>query len=455
MTDVSMRQMLEAGVHFGHQSRKWNPRMRPYILGERQNVHIINLEKTAEQLDASGAFLRDLVSKGKKILFVGCKRQAQDAVREAAEATGQYYVNHRWLGGTLTNLPTVRRSVGRMESLENLQKSPDFKKMSKKEIASLNREKNKLHLRLSGIRKMDRLPDAMVIVASARAYNAINEARQFGLNENASFFLYELESGELTKMVPDQDISVGSSVNSGRCTLPSGASSAKPALRTAATAPASVSHTLLATVASAIFKPAGVAIGCLPSKGTRYTPGMARALRQIALRPENLLQSRQLKTQDEAWQYYRVGLSGFLWLRSEYYLSRRAELGTTAMPDLAYSRVPGPNGALTPLTTTWAWAITTSDPARQALAVGAAAWLWATPMRDSSLSAAASAVDESRVLTAVGNAAPSWLRGVPDRFRSLLNESGLPDAIGPYGRGLLYTSPSPRDRARSRMPSSA
>lgn len=95
---------------------------------------------------------------------------------------------------------------------------------------------------------------------------------------------------------------------------------------------------------------------------------LARALRQIALRPENLLQSRQLKTQDEAWQYYRVGLSGFLWLRSEYYLGRRAELGTTAMPDLAYSRVPGPNGALTPLTTTWAWAITTSDPARQALA---------------------------------------------------------------------------------------
>jgi len=171
-------ELVEAGVHFGHQSRKWNPKMRPYILGERHNVHVINLEKTAEQLDTASAFLRDLVSKGKRVLFVGCKRQAQDAVREAAEATGQYYVNHRWLGGTLTNLPTVRRSVGRMESLENLQKSPDFKKMSKKEIASLNREKDKLHLRLSGIRKMDRLPDAMVIVDSAREYNAINEARK-------------------------------------------------------------------------------------------------------------------------------------------------------------------------------------------------------------------------------------------------------------------------------------
>ena len=121
---------------------------------------------------------KDMVSKGKRILFVGCKRQAQDAVREAAEATNQYYVNHRWLGGTLTNLETVRRSVGRMEYLENLQKSPDFKKMSKKEISALNREKEKLHLRLSGIRKIDRLPDVLVVVDSAREYNAVNEARK-------------------------------------------------------------------------------------------------------------------------------------------------------------------------------------------------------------------------------------------------------------------------------------
>jgi small subunit ribosomal protein S2 len=178
MSNELITELVEAGVHFGHQSRKWNPRMRNYILGEKHNVHIIDLEQTIEQLDTAGKYLSDLVAKGKKILFVGCKRQAQDAVREAAEATGQYYVNHRWLGGTLTNQETVRRSVGRMESLENLQKSPDFKKMSKKEIASLNREKEKLHLRLSGIRNMDRLPDAVVIVDSAREYNAINEARK-------------------------------------------------------------------------------------------------------------------------------------------------------------------------------------------------------------------------------------------------------------------------------------
>ena len=171
MSNELITELVEAGVHFGHQSRQ-------FLLGEKHNVHLINLEKTAEQLESSGKFLADLASSGKKILFVGCKRQAQEAVREAAEATGQFYVNHRWLGGTLTNLETVRKSVGRMEYLENLQKSPDFKKMSKKEIASLNREKEKLHLRLSGIRNMVRLPDAVVIVDSAREYNAINEARK-------------------------------------------------------------------------------------------------------------------------------------------------------------------------------------------------------------------------------------------------------------------------------------
>jgi len=181
MSNEVITELVEAGVHFGHQSRKWNPKMRKFLLGEKHNVHLIDLEQTVEQLDAAGQFLADLVSKGKKVLFVGCKRQAQDAVREAAEATGQFYVNHRWLGGTLTNIETVRRSVSRMESLENLQKSPDFKKMSKKEIASLNREKEKLHLRLSGIRNMHGLPDAVVIVDSAREYNAINEARKLNI----------------------------------------------------------------------------------------------------------------------------------------------------------------------------------------------------------------------------------------------------------------------------------
>ena len=173
MSTELLTELVEAGVHFGHQSRKWNPKMRNFILGEKNSVHLINLEKTVEQIDESGKFLAGLVSKGKKILFVGCKRQAQDAVREAAEATDQFFVNHRWLGGTLTNLETVRRSVGRLEYLENLAKSPEFKQMSKKELASLNRQKNKLQLRLGGIRAMDKAPDALVIVDSAREHNAI------------------------------------------------------------------------------------------------------------------------------------------------------------------------------------------------------------------------------------------------------------------------------------------
>lgn len=178
MSTELLTELVEAGVHFGHQSRKWNPKMRNYILGEKNNVHLINLEKTIEQIDEAGRFLADLVAKNKKILFVGCKRQAQDAVREAAEATGQFFVNHRWLGGTLTNLETVRKSVNRLEYLENLSKSPDFKKMSKKEIASLNRLRNKLQDRLGGIRNMVTQPDAVVIVDSAREYNAVHEARK-------------------------------------------------------------------------------------------------------------------------------------------------------------------------------------------------------------------------------------------------------------------------------------
>jgi small subunit ribosomal protein S2 len=119
MSNELITELVEAGVHFGHQSRKWNPKMRAYLLGAKHNVHLIDLEQTVSQLGSASSFLSDLVGRGRRILFVGCKRQAQDAVREAAEATGQFFVNHRWLGGTLTNLETVRRSVGCMEYLEN------------------------------------------------------------------------------------------------------------------------------------------------------------------------------------------------------------------------------------------------------------------------------------------------------------------------------------------------
>ncbi len=178
MSQELLTEMVEAGVHFGHQSRKWNPKMRPFILEERNQVHIINLEETVRQVDVAANFLADLVEADKKILFVGCKRQAQDAVKEAADACEQFYVNHRWLGGTLTNLETIKKSIKKLEWLEGLEKTPEFKKMGKKELAALGRERTKLLRNLAGIRKLDRHPDALVIVDSARESIAVAEARR-------------------------------------------------------------------------------------------------------------------------------------------------------------------------------------------------------------------------------------------------------------------------------------
>jgi small subunit ribosomal protein S2 len=177
-----MNDLLQAGVHYGHQTRRWNPRMKPYIYGKRSNIYVINLEKTAEQIEGARQYLADVVGRGGKILFVGCKRQAQEAVKEAAEACGQYYVNERWLGGTLTNLSTIRKSVARMEAIEDLQKSPDFKRLPKKEVASLNRELAKLHRNLNGVRSMDKYPDCLVIIDTPREHIAVAEARRLGID---------------------------------------------------------------------------------------------------------------------------------------------------------------------------------------------------------------------------------------------------------------------------------
>ena len=169
-------ELVEAGVHFGHQTKRWNPKMKPFILESRNQIHILNLNETVKQIDAAAEYLADLAGKGKRILFVGCKRQAQEAVREAAEACGQYYVNHRWLGGTLTNIETIRKSVARWDYIENIDKKPEFKAIGKKELAAMNREKNKLERNLKGVRGMDKLPDAVVIVDAAREHIAVAEA---------------------------------------------------------------------------------------------------------------------------------------------------------------------------------------------------------------------------------------------------------------------------------------
>ena len=175
MINELISEMVDAGVHYGHQTKKWNPRMKPFLMKDKGGIYIINLEKTVQQLDKAADFLSDLVSKNKNILFVGCKRQAQDAIREAAEATGQHYVNHRWLGGMLTNATTVRKSVERLKYLENIEKQPEFKSMSKKELAALGREREKL------LRNLDKKPDAIVIVDSARETIAVAEAHRLNI----------------------------------------------------------------------------------------------------------------------------------------------------------------------------------------------------------------------------------------------------------------------------------
>ena len=181
MINELISEMVDAGVHYGHQTKKWNPRMRPFLMKDKGGIYIIDLEKTVRCLDKASDFLSDLAGRGKKVLFVGCKRQAQDAVREAAEATGQFFVNHRWLGGMLTNMATIRQSIERLRYLENIEKQPEFKAMSKKELAALNREREKLLRNLRGIRDMDGLPDAVVVVDSARESIAIAEARRLSI----------------------------------------------------------------------------------------------------------------------------------------------------------------------------------------------------------------------------------------------------------------------------------
>ncbi len=178
MINELIREMVEAGVHYGHQTRKWNPKMKPFLMQDKAGIYIIDLEETVRRLDKASAFLSDLASNGKKILFVGCKRQAQVAVAEAAQATGHYFVNHRWLGGTLTNLTTIRRSVERLHYLESIEKQPEYKAMSKKELSALGRECEKLKRNLDGVRGMDKLPDAIVIVDSAKESIAVAEARR-------------------------------------------------------------------------------------------------------------------------------------------------------------------------------------------------------------------------------------------------------------------------------------
>jgi small subunit ribosomal protein S2 len=180
MTEL-VPELLEAGVHFGHQTKRWNPKMKPFIFEQRNQIYIINLDETVKQLERATDFLQEVTRRGGKILFVGCKKQAQEAVKEAAVACGQFYVNQRWLGGTLTNLATIRKSIARLKYIEDIEKSPEFKKMGKQELAALGREGAKLRRNLDGILEMQKLPDAMVVIDTTRESNAVLEAKRLGI----------------------------------------------------------------------------------------------------------------------------------------------------------------------------------------------------------------------------------------------------------------------------------
>jgi small subunit ribosomal protein S2 len=178
MPSVSMRQLLEAGVHFGHQTRRWNPKMRPYIFAERNGIHIIDLAQTVKRLDSALDAVRDTVARGEYVLFVGTKKQAQEPVAQEATRAGMPYVNKRWLGGMLTNFVTIKKRIGLMEQLEARRESGEFERMTKKEAAKLNDELNRLTAMLGGIRKMKRLPGAVFIVDPHRERIAVTEANK-------------------------------------------------------------------------------------------------------------------------------------------------------------------------------------------------------------------------------------------------------------------------------------
>ena len=181
MADVSMRQMLEAGVHFGHQTRYWNPKMAPFIFGERNKIHIINLEKSLPMARDAYAFVKTMVSDGGKVLFVGTKRAARDSIRAQAERAGMPFVSHRWLGGMLTNYKTVRQSVKRLKELESMQEDGGFERLTKKEVLGLRREQEKLERSLGGIKEMSGLPDVMFVVDVDYEDIAVREARKLGI----------------------------------------------------------------------------------------------------------------------------------------------------------------------------------------------------------------------------------------------------------------------------------
>ncbi|MFZ0632312.1 MAG: 30S ribosomal protein S2 [Acidobacteriaceae bacterium] len=181
MATITMKELLEAGVHFGHQTKRWDPRMKEYIFGERNGIYIIDLQKTLKMFKEASKFVTELASQGKLLLFVGTKRQAQDAIAEEATRCGMFYINNRWLGGLLTNWVTVQKSVKRLQELDDMATDGRYDLLTKKEVIRLERERKHLQANLAGIKNMRRLPDAIFVVDSSNEAIAVKEARKLGI----------------------------------------------------------------------------------------------------------------------------------------------------------------------------------------------------------------------------------------------------------------------------------
>jgi len=181
MAIISMKQLLEAGVHFGHQTRRWNPKMKKYIFTERNGIYIIDLQKTVKKVEEAYNFVRDLAANGGTLLFVGTKKQAQESVRDEATRSGMFYVNHRWLGGTLTNFQTIRKRINRLKDIERMEEDGTFEVLPKKEVGELLKEKDRLVKFLGGIKEMDKLPDAMFVIDPRKERIAIAEAHKLNI----------------------------------------------------------------------------------------------------------------------------------------------------------------------------------------------------------------------------------------------------------------------------------
>ncbi|UCC66050.1 MAG: 30S ribosomal protein S2 [Deltaproteobacteria bacterium] len=204
MSVVTMKELLEAGVHFGHQTKRWNPKMKPYIFGARNGIYILDLQQTVQLLDVAYEFIREIVAKGENVLFVGTKRQGREVIYEEASRCGMFYVNHRWLGGTLTNFQTIKKSIDKLKELEKIEEKEEFQRLPKKELLKLQKKRGKLEKSLGGIKDMDRIPGAVFVVDTKRERIAVSEARKLEI-PTVAIVDTNCDPDELDYVIPGND----------------------------------------------------------------------------------------------------------------------------------------------------------------------------------------------------------------------------------------------------------